>query len=437
MYSKAYIWSRVLSYLESHYPTTVAIFMLDDTDVLEISDRKLVLYSPSTYRKEMILERFSDKIREAMREEFQSDVEVVVYDEDELPKYTGEKRKRTFVDFNSQYTFDSFVVGPSNEHAYSAALAVAEERTRAYNPLFLYGQSGLGKTHLLYAIANRLQQKHPDINIVYTHADQFTNEFIDAVRSGKNYEFREKYRNADLLLIDDIQFITGKEGTQIEFFHTFNTLHENGRQIVLTSDRPPSELSKLEERLRTRFEWGLIVDVQPPNFETRVAITKNKSQSLALELPDDVCIYLAENLTDNVRQIEGTINKIKAYHDLDKFPLDKKHIENVVKDLFKQKNSGIPTAELIISEVCQFYSIEDKVIRGTQKTKGIIEARQLAMYLIRTMTPLPTTDIATEFGKNHTTVLHAIKAIEDKLKNPNNGLQDNLRDIQSNINSRV
>ena len=437
MYSKAYIWSRVLSYLESHYPTTVAIFMLDDTDVLEISDRKLVLYSPSTYRKEMILERFSDKIREAMREEFQSDVEIVVYDEEELPKYTGEKRKRTFVDFNSQYTFDSFVVGPSNEHAYSAALAVAEERTRAYNPLFLYGQSGLGKTHLLYAIANRLQQKHPDINIVYTHADQFTNEFIDAVRSGKNYEFREKYRNADLLLIDDIQFITGKEGTQIEFFHTFNTLHENGRQIVLTSDRPPSELSKLEERLRTRFEWGLIVDVQPPNFETRVAITKNKSQSLALELPDDVCIYLAENLTDNVRQIEGTINKIKAYHDLDRFPLDRKHIENVVKDLFKQKNSGIPTAELIISEVCQFYSIEDKVIRGTQKTKGITEARQLAMYLIRTMTPLSTTDIATEFGKNHTTVLHAIKAIEDKLKNPNSGLQDNLRDIQSNINSRL
>ena len=437
MYSKAYIWSRVISYLETHYPTAVAIFMLDDAEVLEISDHKLVLYSPSTYRKEMILERFSDKIQEAMREQFQSDVELVVLDEEELPKYTGEKRKRTFIDFNSQYTFDSFVVGPSNEHAYSAALAVAEERSRAYNPLFLYGQSGLGKTHLLYAIANRLQQKHPDINIVYTHADQFTNEFIDAVRSGKNYEFREKYRNADLLLIDDIQFITGKEGTQIEFFHTFNALHENGRQIVLTSDRPPSDLSKLEERLRTRFEWGLIVDVQPPNFETRVAITKNKAQSLAIDLPEDICTYIAENLTSNVRQIEGTIKKIKAYHDLDRFPLDIAHISKVIKDLFKEKNGGVPTPELIISEVCQFYSIDEKMLRGTQKTKGVIEARQLAMYLIRTMTVMSSPDIAKEFGKNHTTVLHAIKSVEEKLRNPNNGIQDNLRDIQSKISSRL
>ncbi len=437
MYSKAYIWSRVLSYLESHYPTTVAIFMLDDTDVLEITDRKLILYSPSTYRKEMILERFSDKIQEAMREEFQSDVEVIVYDEEELPKYTGEKRKRTFVDFNSQYTFDSFVVGTSNQHAYSAALAVAEERTQAYNPLFLYGQSGLGKTHLLYAIANLMQQKHPDINIVYTNSDLFTNEFIDAVRSGKNFEFREKYRNADLLLIDDIQFIAGKEGTQIEFFHTFDTLHKNGRQIVLTCDRPPSDLSKLEERLRTRFEWGLIVDVQPPDFETRVAITKNKAQSLGVDLPDEVCVFLAENLTSNVRQIEGTIKKIKVYYDLEKFPLDIPNITRVVRDLFKDRDSGVPTAELIISEVCQFYSIEEKVIRGTQKTKGITEARQLAMYLLRKMTPLSTTDIAAEFGKNHTTVIHAEKSIEEKLKNPNSGLQDNLREIQSKINSRL
>lgn len=438
MYSKAYIWSRVLSYLETNYPTAVAIFMLDDTEVIEISERKLVLYSPSAYRKEMILERFSDKILEAMREQFQSDVELVVLDEDELPKYTGEKKKRSFVEFNSQYTFDSFVVGPSNEHAYSAALAVAEERGRsAYNPLFLYGQSGLGKTHLLYAIANRLQQKHPDFNIVYIHADQFTNEFIEAVRSGKNFEFREKYRNADLLLIDDIQFISGKEGTQIEFFHTFNTLHENGRQIVLTSDRPPSELSKLEERLRTRFEWGLIVDVQPPNYETRVAITKNKAQSLAIDLSDDICEYIAENLTNNVRQIEGTIKKIKAYHDLDKFPLDIHHISKLIRDLFRDKNEGIASPELIISEVCRFYSIEERMIRGTQKTKAVTEARQLAMYLIRTLTALSSTDIAQEFGKNHTTVLHAIKAVEDKLRSPTSGLQDNLRDIQSNISSRL
>ena len=437
MYSKAYIWSRVLSYLETNYPTAVAIYMLDDAEVIEITDRKLVLYSPSTYRKEMILDRFSDKILEAMREQFQSDVELIVLDEEELPKYTGEKTKRRFVDFNSHFTFDSFVVGPSNEHAYSAALAVAEERGKAYNPLFLYGQSGLGKTHLLYAIANRIQQKHPDFNIVYIHSDQFTNEFIEAVRSGKNFEFREKYRNADLLLIDDIQFITGKEGTQIEFFHTFNTLYESKRQIVMTSDRPPSDLAKLEERLRTRFEWGLIVDVQPPDYETRVAITKNKAQSLAIDLPDDVCDLIAEKLTHNVRQIEGTIKKIKAYHDLDKFPLDISHISKIIQDLFKTRTNGVATPELIISEVCRFYSIEERMIRGTQKTKGITEARQLAMYLIRTMTSLSTPDIAKEFGKNHTTVLHSIRTIEDKLKSPSSGLHDNIRDIQSNVNSRL
>ena len=437
MYSKAYIWSRVISYLESNYPTTVAIAMLDDADVLEISDRKLILYSPSTYRKEMIMERFKDKILEAMREEFQTDVELIVLDEDELPQYTGEKKKRSFVEFNSQYTFDSFVVGPSNQHAYSAALAVAEERTKTYNPLFLYGQSGLGKTHLLYAIANRLQQKHPDINIVYTNSDLFTSEFIDTVRSGKNHDFHNKYRNADLLLIDDIQFIAGKEGTQIEFFHTFNALFESGRQIVLTSDRPPNELSKLEERLRTRFEWGLIVDVQPPNFETRVAITKNKAMSLGLELPDNVCFFLAEKLTNNVRQIEGTIKKIKIYHDLEKFPLDIPNITRVIQDLLKERNSGVPTPDLIISEVCQFYSIEEKVIRGSQKTKGISEARQVAMYLISEMTPLSSTDVAKEFGKTHTTVLHAIKKIEEQLQSQNSGIQDNLRDIRSKIESRL
>ncbi|MBP3413528.1 MAG: chromosomal replication initiator protein DnaA [Oscillospiraceae bacterium] len=436
MYSNAYVWSRVLSYMEKNHPT-VAVTFFDDAEVVELTDRKLVIYSPSTFRKDTIINRYTDLIKEAMREQFQSDVELVVLDEDEFLKYTGEKKRNNFVEFNSQYTFDSFVVGSSNQHAYSAALAVAEERTRAYNPLFLYGQSGLGKTHLLYAIANRIQQKHPDYNIVYIRADQFTNEFIDAVRSGKNFEFRDKYRSADLFLIDDIQFIAGKEGTQEEFFHTFNSLYESGRQIVLTSDRVPSEMNKLEDRLRTRFEWGLIIDVQPPNYETRYAITKNKAQSLGLDLPESVCDYIAQNITNNVRQIEGTIHRIKAYHDLDGFPLDISNISKVIKDMYKGKEAGVPTAALIISEVCRFYSIEERLIRGTQKTKGIVEARQLAMYLIQKMTALPSTDIGKEFERNHTTVLHAVKSIEEKLSNAASGLEDNIRDITSNINSRL
>jgi len=437
MYSNAYVWSRVLSYLEQHSPAAAVTSYFDDAEVLDLSEEKLVVYTPSPFRKDVILNRYHDLILEAMREQFQTEIELLVLDDEELPQYKLNKRKRTFVQFNSQYTFETFVVGSSNQHAYSAAEAVAEERTTAYNPLFLYGQSGLGKTHLLYAIANRIQQKHPDYNIVYIKGDQFTNEFIEAVRSGKNFEFRDKYRNADLFLIDDIQFIAGKDATQEEFFHTFNTLHENHRQIVLTSDRVPSDMLRLEDRLRTRFEWGLIVDIQPPDYETRWAITKNKALSLGMTLPDDVCDYIAENITNNVRQIEGTVKKIKAYHDLTGMPMDISSVSRAIKDMYKGKAQAVPTPDLIISEVCRFYSIEESILRSTQKTKNTAEARQIAMYLIRKMTNLSLPDIAKEFGKNHTTVLYAIRRVEEEVRNTANGLQDNIREITANINSRL
>lgn len=437
MYSNAYVWSRVLSYLEQHSPSTAVTSFFDDAEIVELNEEKLVVYSPSPFRKDVIINRYTELIKDAMRDQFQTEIELVVLDEDEFPQYSLNKRRRNFVEFNSQYTFDTFVVGSSNQHAFSAAEAVAEERTTSYNPLFIYGQSGLGKTHLLYAIANRIQQKHPDYNIVYIKGDQFTNEFIEAVRSGKNFEFRDKYRNADLFLIDDIQFIAGKDATQEEFFHTFNTLYENRRQIVLTSDRVPSDMLRLEDRLRTRFEWGLIVDVQPPDYETRWAITKNKALSLGLELPNEACDYIAENVTNNVRQIEGTVNKIKAYHELSGMPLDIPSISRAINDMFKGKAQTVPTPTLIISEVCRFYSIEESILRSTQKTKNTAEARQIAMYLIRKMTNLSLPDIAKEFGKNHTTVIYAIRRVEEELSNVANGLQDNLRDITANINARL
>ena len=435
MYSNAYVWSRVLSYLEQHSPTAAVTSYFDDAEVVELNEEKLVIYSPSPFRKDVILNRYTELIKDAMRDQFQTEIELVVLDEEEFPQYSLNKRRRTFVEFNSQYTFDTFVVGSSNKHAFSAAEAVAEERTTAYNPLFLYGQSGLGKTHLLYAIANRIQQKHPEYNIVYIRGEQFTNKFIEAVRSGKNFEFRDKYRNADLFLMDDIQFIAGKDATQEEFFHTFNTLYENHRQIVLTSDRVPSDMLRLEDRLRTRFECGLIVDVQPPDYETRWAIIKNKALSLGLTFPDEVCDYIAENLTNNVRQIEGAVNKIKAYHDLEHWEINVPNVSRVIKIIIRDKKEANPG--LIISEVCRFYSIEESVLRSTQKTKGTAEARQIAMYLIRKMTGLSLPDIAKEFGKNHTTVLYAIRRVEEELRNTSNGLQDNIRDITANINSRL
>ena len=232
-----------------------------------------------------------------------------------------------------------------------------------------------------------------------------------------------------------IQFIAGKDATQEEFFHTFNTLYENHRQIVLTSDRVPSDMLRLEDRLRTRFECGLIVDVQPPDYETRWAIIKNKALSLGLTFPDEVCDYIAENLTNNVRQIEGAVNKIKAYHDLEHWEINVPNVSRVIKIIIRDKKEANPG--LIISEVCRFYSIEESVLRSTQKTKGTAEARQIAMYLIRKMTGLSLPDIAKEFGKNHTTVLYAIRRVEEELRNTSNGLQDNIRDITANINSRL
>lgn len=437
MYSNAYVWSRVLSYIEQNSPAAAGLAYFDDTDVLELNEEKLVIYTPSPFRKDVILNRYRELIEESMIELFQTKIELEVLDDEDLPQYKFNKRRRDFVQFNSQYTFETFVVGSSNIHAYSAAEAVAEERTNAYNPLFIYGQSGLGKTHLLYAIANRVQQKHPDYNIVYIKGDQFLNEFREAVRNGKNFEFRDKYRNADLFLVDDIQFVAGKEGTQEEFFHTFNTLYENHQQIVLTSDRVPSEMLLLEDRLRTRFEWGLIVDIQPPDYETRWAITKNKALSLGMELTDDVCDYIAENITNNVRQIEGTVKKIKAYHELTGMPTDLTNVSRAIKDMFKGKAQNVPTPNLIISEVCRFYSIEETILRSTQKTRNTAEARQVSMYLIRKMTNLSLEDIAKEFGKNHTTVLYSIRRIEEDLRSTTSGLQDNIREIQANINSRL
>ena len=437
MYSNAYVWSRVLTYLEQHSPAVAVTSYFDDAEIVELDESKLVIYSPSPFRKDVILNRYTQLLRQAMQELFQTEVELVVLDEDELPQYSMKKRRRSSTFFNSQYTFDTFVVGSSNKHAFSAAAAVADERTDAYNPLFIYGQSGLGKTHLLYAIANRIQEKHPDYNIVYIKGDQFTNEFLEAVRVGKNFEFHDKYRSADLFLIDDIQFIAGKNATQEEFFHTFNTLYENKCQIVLTSDRVPSDMVLLEDRLRTRFEWGLIVDIQPPDYETRWAITKNKALSLGLDLPDEVCDYIAENITNNVRQLEGTVKKIKCYHDLEGMRMDIPSVSRAIKDMYKGKAQTVPTPELIISEVCRFYSIEESTLRSTLKNKGTAEARQIAMYLIRKLTNLSLPEIAKEFGKNHTTVLYSLRRVEQDLPNTSNGLQDNIRDITSNINSRL
>ncbi|MBQ6030169.1 MAG: chromosomal replication initiator protein DnaA, partial [Oscillospiraceae bacterium] len=396
----------------------------------------LTVYAPSEFCKDFIERRCLGYIQDAMQELTAQDYEIRVVCEEEMDEYNS-RREKGANKFNPQFTFESFVVGPSNRFAYNAALAVTDKPATAYNPLFIYGPSGLGKTHLLYAIANQIQTNLPDFNIIYISSEQFTNELITALREHKNVEFRRKYREADLLLMDDIQFIGGKSATEEEFFHTFNELFESRKQIVLTSDRPPADIPLLADRLRTRFEGGLICDIIPPDYETRMAIIQNKAASLGLEIPDDICSYIAQNITNNVRSLEGTVNIIKAYHELDGMRLDLASVSRAIKDMYTEGSHNLPTAALIIAEVSRFYSVEENLLRGRLKSNNIVMPRQIAMYLIRDLTHQSYKTIGREFGRDHTTVLSALQKVEALLAKEDKETMDNIRDITANINAKL
>ena len=434
MYSSAYVWAKIINYLEDQLSDITVSACFDDAEIIELTDEHLILYSASDFRCDLIRRRCTDHIQDALKEIFNSDAKLIVFGEEEMKAYRARGQKSS-MDFNPQFTFDNFVVGPSNRFAHGAAIAVCNKPGHTYNPLFIYGPPGVGKTHLLYAIANDIRRANSSANIVYIKGDQFTNELIDAIQSGRNIEFRNKYREADLFLIDDIQFIAGKDSTQEEFFHTFNKLYEEHKQIVMTSDRKPSDMLTLEDRLRTRFEWGLLASIEAPDYETRMAIIKTKAQSLGLELSDDVCNYIAVNVTNNVRQIEGTVKKIMAYRDLNNMPLDLPNISRAIDDMFKSEGNALPTPNLIIGQVCKFYSIDESVLRGTLKNKGTAEARQVAVYLIRKLTNLSTPEIGKELNKDHSTILYSIKKVETALKAGDENLQNHIRDITANINS--
>ena len=316
---------------------------------------------------------------------------------------------------NPKYTFDTFVVGANNNLAHAASLAVAESPGEIYNPLFIYGGVGLGKTHLMHSIANFILKNNPKAKILYVTSEKFTNELIDAIRNKNNIsttEFREKYRNNDVLLIDDIQFIIGKESTQEEFFHTFNSLYECGKQIILTSDRPPKEIKTLEDRLRTRFEWGLLVDVQPPDFETRMAIISRKADSLGLDLPEDVAAFIAGKLKDNVRQLEGVVKRLDAHANLTGAPITMLLAENAIQDIMTEQTPLPVTVDRIIDEVARTYGVTAEDIRGQRRSNQISTARQVAMYVVREITGMTQLEIGQEFGgRDHSTVVYALQQV--------------------------
>ena len=332
-----------------------------------------------------------------------------------------------------EFTFENFIRGSSNQFAYAAAQAVAANPSGAYNPLFIYGNSGLGKTHLLNAIQIEIRKNHPDFNIVYVDCEKFTNEIITAIRSGSTEEFRQKYRQADLLLVDDIQFIAGKESTQEEFFHTFNSLHDAHKQIVIASDRPAKEIKSLEERLRTRFEWGLTADVQPPDFETRVAIVKRKAELLHLDLPEDVAEFIANHLKNNIRQLEGAVKKLNAYYMLEGIQPVISVAQNAIKDILNETQPVPVTIEKIIGEVSRTFNVSPADIRGTKRNANVASARRVAIYILREVTGMSMEEIGREFsGRDHSTIVYSLKTMERDMKNDQH-LRETVSDIIKNV----
>lgn len=423
----------ILDRLREDLSETTIKTWFDETTVIALEGNELILHCPNAFKRTNIQDRFLPSIKASLKDIFSSDMTVQLLDDEALSQRQNPQTQKTSSIMDSgEFTFETFVVGPSNQLACSAARAVADAPGQHYNPLFIYGSSGLGKTHLLYAIAHVIRKKNPSAKILYIKGDEFINDFVDSVRTGKAGEFRVKYREADLMLVDDIQFVAGKVETQNEFFHTFNTLYESKKQIVLTSDRPPQEMALLDDRLRTRFEWGLMADVQQPVLETRVAIVKNKAANLGLILSNEVANYIANKITSNVRQLEGTVHKIKAFHDLG-IEIDQSTVDRAIQDMIRS-NEFIITPDNIIKEVCRYFRVEEDQIRGPSRSREILNARQIAMYLIRSMTSLSLDETGKLFKRDHTTALNGITKIENRMKNDNN-FAETVKAIITNINA--
>ncbi len=395
--------------------------------VKEKNPETLVIEAPDVFFKNWIVEHYKTHIEEIVGETAKHPVYIEFSVNPHILNPETQSRLTRFErgfsheadnsksTLNSRFTFDAFVVGSSNRFACAASLAVAESPAKAYNPFFIYGPVGLGKTHLIQAITHKIRQLHPNLKHCYMSSEQFTNELIDSIRNRSTAQFRKKYREIDVLLIDDIQFIAGKESTQEEFFHTFNNLHDNRKQIIITSDRSPKEITNLEERLRSRFAWGLITDIQPPDFETRVAILRKKIQREPIAVPDDVIYFIAEQIRTNIRELEGALIRVAAYSLLEGCPMTLEMTKMVLKDMVKETVKNI-RVEFVQEKVSDFFKIPVSDLRAKRRNKNIVFPRQMAMYLSRQLTNMSLPEIGGAFGgKDHTTVLHSCKKIEGDL----------------------
>jgi chromosomal replication initiator protein len=376
---------------------------------------------PATENPEDGLNGFVGTPASVEPDEVDEDSEALASAEESWPTYFSNRSPNTStgeptsVNLNRRYTFDTFVIGASNRFAHAATLAIAEAPARAYNPLFIWGESGLGKTHLLHAAGNYAQRLFPGMRVKYVSTEEFTNDFINSLRDDRKASFKRSYRDIDVLLVDDIQFIEGKEGIQEEFFHTFNTLHNANKQIVISSDRPPKQLATLEDRLRTRFEWGLITDVQPPELETRIAILRKKAQMDQLDVPGDVLELIASSIERNIRELEGALIRVTAFASLNKTPIDKALAEIVLRDLIADAGTMQISAATIMAATAEYFETSIEELRGPGKTRALAQSRQIAMYLCRELTDLSLPKIGQTFGRDHTTVMYAEKKIRGEM----------------------
>lgn len=450
------LWVETLNIVKGQLNMPTFKTWFENTTPLSNDQNTLVVSAPNSFAREWLESRYSQLLSQSLSQVADKEmiIKFIVKNEEEViaspdpekknlttvgprtetEKIPPETIRKPLVSLNPKYTFESFVIGGSNRFAHAAALAVAENPSKAYNPLFVYGGVGLGKTHLLQAIGHYVLNHHNGLDVKYLSTEKFTNDFINSIRDkNKIMGFQKKYRDIDVLLIDDIQFLENKEATQEEFFHTFNTLYQANRQIVISSDRPPKDLSTLEDRLKSRFEWGLITDIQPPDLETRIAILRKKAQIAHLDLPNDVMELVASRIHSNIRELEGALVRIIAFSSLTKSNIDINLAKDVIKDIFPERVTGPITINTIQKEVCGYFDIKKTDLKGSKRNQSLAYPRQIAMYLCRDLTDLSLPKIGQEFGgRDHTTVMHANSKIE-RLMNEKREVYNQIQKLTTRI----
>ncbi len=437
------LWEKTLTIIKAELTEVGFNTWIKCIEPINMSQDTLFLSVPNDFTKGILEARYKDLISNAVKlvSSKKHDIKFVLANEEiikeieEGPVHTPREKQNITNDdmlsswLNPKYTFDTFVIGNSNRFAHAASLAVAEAPAKAYNPLFIYGGVGLGKTHLMHAIGHYISSENPSAKVVYVSSEKFTNELINSIKDDRNVEFRNKYRNVDVLLVDDIQFIAGKERTQEEFFHTFNALYEADKQIIISSDRPPKEIPTLEDRLRSRFEWGLIADIQPPDYETRIAILKKKADVENLNVSNEVMGYIANKIQSNIRELEGALIRVVAFSSLTNREISVDLASEALRDIISKKNSKQITIDSIQESVSSYYNLRIEDFKSKRRTKNVAFPRQIAMFLSRKLTDMSLPKIGEAFGgRDHTTVIHAYEKISKDLE-ADEGLKETINDL--------